>query len=103
MASSDRLGHLEMKSENSICVLSDVHFDQPKCMDRLMRLVEGFKIAPPMAFVLCGDFLEKPHAEDAFETMKRNFDKLAKKVLEADMKQSVFIFVPGPSDPGTRV
>ena len=68
-----------MKSENSICVLSDVHFDQPKCMDRLMRLVEGFKIAPPMAFVLCGDFLEKPHAEDAFETMKRNLTNSPRK------------------------
>lgn len=65
-----------------------------------MKLIDGFKVAPPMAFVLCGDFLENSHSTDAFEVLKKALDKIAKKVVEADMKQSVFIFVPGPNDPG---
>ena len=65
-----------------------------------MKLIDGFKVAPPMAFILCGDFLERPHDRDAFEVLKKSLDKLAKKIIEADMKQSVFIFVPGPNDPG---
>jgi len=100
VGSSERLSHLEMKSENSICVLSDVRFDNPKCYKRLERLVEGFQIAPPMAFILCGDYLDNPHSPDAFHTLKEGLNRFAKKVVECDMRQSVFIFVPGSSDPG---
>jgi len=44
--------------------------DNPKCYKRLERLVEGFQIAPPMAFILCGDYLDNPHSPDAFQTLK---------------------------------
>jgi len=100
VGSSERLSHLEMKSENSLCILSDVYLDNKLTFTRLMKLIDGFKVAPPMAFILCGDFLERPHDRDAFEVLKKSLDKLAKKIIEADMKQSVFIFVPGPNDPG---
>ena len=44
--------------------------DNPKCYKRLERLVEGFQIAPPMAFILCGDYLDNPHSPDAFQILK---------------------------------
>ena len=71
VGSSERLQHLEMKSENSICILSDVKFDNVRCYGRLERLIEGFSVSPPMAFIIAGDFLEDPYSSNAFDTLKR--------------------------------
>ena len=52
-----------------------------------------------MAFVVCGDFLERPHSFDSFEVLKKAFEKLARKVVELEMRESYFVFVPGSTDP----
>ena len=71
VGSSERLSHLEMRSENSICILSDVKLDNPRCFNRLERLIQGFSISPPMAFIIAGDFLEDPYHTNAFELLKQ--------------------------------
>ena len=58
-----------------------------------------FQAAPPMAFVICGDFLENPHSFDAFDVLKKAIEKFARKVVELGMRDTYFIFVPGSSDP----
>ena len=99
MGSSERLQSLEIQSENSICVLSDVQFDNVSCMEKLYKLVEGFASSPPMAFIICGDFLENPHSFDSLTVLKKSFEKLARKVVELEMRDSYFVFVPGATDP----
>jgi len=99
VGSSERLQALEIQSENSICVLSDVRLDSVSCVAKLYKLLEGFSSAPPMAFVVCGDFLERPHSFDSFEVLKKAFEKLARKVVELEMRESYFVFVPGSTDP----
>ena len=42
VGSSERLQSLEIQSENSVCVLSDVRFDSISCVSKLNKLVEGF-------------------------------------------------------------
>jgi len=99
VGSSERLQSLEIQSENSICVLSDVQFDNVSCMEKLYKLVEGFASSPPMAFIICGDFLENPHSFDSLTVLKKSFEKLARKVVELEMRDSYFVFVPGATDP----
>jgi DNA polymerase epsilon subunit 2 len=52
-----------------------------------------------MAFIICGDFLENPHSYESFSILKKALDKFARKVVELEMRESYFVFVPGASDP----
>lgn len=97
---------LEEQTEDSMfVVVSNVHLDRPKVMEKLKELFTGYSAFPPTAFILIGNFMSRPfgHATDDMRVFKDHFDALAKLIstFPTLRKGSRFIFVPGPQDPST--
>ncbi|KAI7900022.1 DNA polymerase alpha/epsilon subunit B-domain-containing protein [Cokeromyces recurvatus] len=85
-------------------VLSDVHLDQPKVMQALNTIFEGYSNGQvPLAFIFIGNFSSKPfvYAGSDAEEYKDNFSALADLIGEYHnlATHSNFVFVPGPKDP----
>ncbi|KAI9483679.1 MAG: DNA polymerase alpha/epsilon subunit B-domain-containing protein [Benjaminiella poitrasii] len=85
-------------------VLSDVYLDQPKVMQALRTIFEGYSSRQvPLAFILIGNFSSKPfnYAGSEAEEYKDNFSALADLISEYHnlATHSNFVFVPGPKDP----
>ncbi|KND04980.1 DNA polymerase epsilon noncatalytic subunit [Spizellomyces punctatus DAOM BR117] len=87
-------------------IISDVWLDQPRVVMKLRRLFEGFSStssAPPLAFILIGNFMSIPYLYEGqhHEPYKQCFNTLADLLSDfRDLAQtSRFIFVPGPQDP----
>jgi len=87
-------------------VLSEVHLDSVRVLEKLEDLFRGYEEAgPPAAYVLMGSFCSRtfvPTAEgvrdyrDGFERLK-----FMMRSLEAHIRANTrFIFIPGPQDPG---
>ncbi|KAI8349192.1 DNA polymerase alpha/epsilon subunit B-domain-containing protein [Choanephora cucurbitarum] len=95
----------EEKAKNMFFViLSDVHLDQPKVMNALRRIFEGYSGGQiPLAFIMIGNFSSKPfvYAGSESDEYKDNFSALADLISEFDQiaAHSNFVFVPGPKDP----
>jgi len=101
-----RMQELEAEASDSMFVmLSNVHLDQPQVLKKLHRLFEGFEPIQPTLFVLIGNFLSKPfgHGLDDVKRMRKAFDDLSDILIQFPrlVKESYFVFVPGPSDPGS--
>ncbi|KAJ2456067.1 DNA-directed DNA polymerase epsilon, subunit B [Coemansia sp. RSA 2336] len=99
-----QLRELELAADGGIIVLSDVWLDQQETMDALYRLFEGFShAAPPIAFVLIGDFSSRPFVPGAGETAQYRDNMTALGQLIARFPQiartSQFVLVPGNNDP----
>lgn len=87
-------------------VLSEVHLDNPRTIERLQDLFMGYEgHAPPSAYVFMGSFCSTafvPTGEgvrgyrEGFERLKFMMRNLPNHVQNATR----FIFVPGPDDPG---
>ena len=74
--------------------------DEEKPFNRLIRLLEGFAVAPPIAFVLCGELLASPHMPNSYDVLSERLEKLARKAVELDLRDTHFVFIPSSSDPG---
>jgi len=100
IGSSERMQVLERDCENSVCFLSGIHLDDDKSFNRLVRLLEGFAISPPIAFVICGELLASPHMPDSYDVLSERLEKLGRKAVELNLRETHFVFIPSSSDPG---
>jgi len=96
-------------AEEMFVVLSEVHLDSARCLEKLSDLFGGYESAgaPPAAYVFMGSFTSAefvPTAEgvkayrEGFERLKFILQRLTQHV----QRGTRFIFVPGPMDPGAR-
>lgn len=95
----------QQNNEDMFVFLSDVWLDQVEVLDRLKRLFAGYSAMPPTAFVMMGNFLQSPPGSTTAYCNKliEHFKILAEMISEhpALLENSKFLFVPGPSDPGS--
>ena len=90
-----------------ILVLSDVHLDDPRVMDNLAKVMDGFSSCPnpPSAFVLMGNFqtFDANGPRSKLSKVKENFTRLGRllKGYPRIISESQLILVPGPKDIGT--
>ncbi|XP_043201111.1 DNA polymerase epsilon subunit 2-like [Amphibalanus amphitrite] len=96
------LQSVEKELDGSMFVfLSDVLLNQPQVMDRLRRLLDGFKHSPPTAFVMMGNFTDAPRDANSYRELRKHFTTLAEMITKVpELRESRFVFVPGPTDPG---
>ncbi|CEG77121.1 hypothetical protein RMATCC62417_11918 [Rhizopus microsporus] len=84
-------------------IISDLHLDQPKVMNALRTIFEGYSNQVPLAFIFIGNFSSKPFTYSAAEATeyKDNFNALADLISEFETlaTHSNFVFVPGARDP----
>ena len=99
---------LEERAEDTMfVVLSNVHLDKPRVMEKLEEMFSVFSQsdAVPTAFVVTGNFMSRPfgHSYEDTKILTEHFDQLANMISKYSKirKGSQFIFVPGPSDPST--
>ena len=102
---------LEMDAtEVFFVVLSDVHLDQPHCVDKLAKLFAGFAATPPAVMLLLGSFTSKPFvnrcgADAGNQCTKDDFVRLMDKLSDLIAahptyhERTRFVLVPGPNDP----
>lgn len=102
-----RLRQLENSRPDSMFVIvSNVHIDQPEVMAKLRELFQGFaeSKSTPTMFLFIGNFTSRPFGQGHDDTaeLRRHFDALAALINDYPVlvKDSKFIFVPGPTDPG---
>ena len=99
---------LEERAEDTMfVVLSNVHLDKPRVMEKLEEMFRVFSQSGsvPTAFVVTGNFMSRPfgHSYEDTKILTEHFDQLANMISKYSKirKGSQFIFVPGPSDPST--
>jgi DNA polymerase epsilon subunit 2 len=100
----------EPEDDPPYVVLSEVHLDSARVLEKLEELFRGFEedgAVVPKAYVFMGSFCSKPFMstaegvrsyKDNFERLKFNMRSLSKHVMAGTR----FIFVPGPKDPGAQ-
>ena len=101
--SSEKLRAMLSESEDAMFVfLSDLYLDDPRVMDKLGTLFSGYSETPPTAFVFMGDFSSTPYGPLSNQKLKENFKTLGELMVKFPslVKNSQFLFVPGPQDPG---
>ena len=90
-----------------IVVLSDVHLDDPRVMEHLAMVLDGFSECPktPSAFVLMGNFqtFDANGPRSKLSKLKENFARLGRLLrgYPKIVSESQIILVPGPKDIGT--
>eukprot|EP00929_Paragymnodinium_shiwhaense_P029281 TRINITY_DN16813_c0_g1_i1.p1 TRINITY_DN16813_c0_g1~~TRINITY_DN16813_c0_g1_i1.p1 ORF type:complete len:561 (-),score=121.19 TRINITY_DN16813_c0_g1_i1:208-1890(-) len=92
--------------EGMYVVLSEVHLDNPRTVERLQDLFKGYEgSAPPIAYVFMGSFCSTAFVPtgDGVRSYREGFERL--KYMMRNLPNHVqngtrFIFVPGPNDPG---
>ena len=93
-----------------IVVLSDVHLDDPRVLENLDKVFDGFSAgadvtAPPSAFVLIGNFqtFDANGPRSKLSKLKENFTRLGRllKGYPRIVSESQIVLVPGPNDIGT--
>ncbi|XP_002732910.1 DNA polymerase epsilon subunit 2-like [Saccoglossus kowalevskii] len=100
---SQKLKTIEKDNEDAIFVfLSDVWLDQLQVRQKLQALFSGFADVPPTAFVFCGNFSSAPYGSHHIKALKDSLHELSVILTEFPtlVKESKFVFVPGPQDPG---
>ncbi|EDO40154.1 predicted protein [Nematostella vectensis] len=100
---SSKLKEMERENKDAMFVImSDVHLDQPRVMEKLRTLLTGYSTMPPSLFILCGNFNSQPYGPDQYKILKESLQVFASMVAEFPslVEQSRFLFIPGPQDPG---
>lgn len=97
-------------ADGMYAVLSDVLLDNPRVLEKLDILFNGFEsseFGPPAAYVLMGSFCSLPFVataesvaayRESFERLRHMLQGLANHVKRGTR----FIFIPGPNDPGSQ-
>lgn len=90
--------------EELMVVLSDVHLDSARVLQRLHTLLSGLELSRPAMFVLCGNFTSRPYGAGSGDSAqyRRLFDALGKLLAGFPelAENAHFVLVPGPTDPG---
>ncbi|KAL2730579.1 DNA polymerase epsilon subunit 2 isoform X1 [Vespula maculifrons] len=100
---SEKLKVYEESNQNGMIIfLSDLWLDNSAVLCKFKIMLDGLMDIPPIAFVICGDFLSFPENEFSPAAMKEGFKKLADLIVQYPTikESSKFIFVPGPCDLG---
>lgn len=100
---SEKLKIYEESNQNGMIIfLSDLWLDNSVVLCKFKIMLDGLVDIPPIAFVICGNFLSFPENEFSPAAMKEGFKKLADLIVQYPtiMTSSKFIFVPGPCDLG---
>ncbi|KAL3316647.1 DNA polymerase epsilon subunit 2 [Cichlidogyrus casuarinus] len=92
--------------DSMVVFLGETRLNQPDIVEKLNFLFSGFSSAPPLAFVLFGDFLT---SETTYGVNAQNvsiLEKLLKQLLQAFVMnypekkaRPQLVLVPGPNDP----
>lgn len=111
--SDEQLHVLRIKEDENpdgmYVVLSEVHLDKVRVLEKLADLFQGYEeSAPPAAYVLMGNFSSTPFSptQDGVKAYREGFERL--KLLMRHVPNHVergtrFIFVPGNKDPGAQM
>jgi len=96
----------EMEANNTDAMfvfLSDVWLDNVSVVEKLRTLFAGYNSMPPTAFVLCGNFLSCVGESGYSSKLKDHFKMLGEMIAGYPQlaAESMFLFVPGPADPGS--
>eukprot|EP00931_Biecheleriopsis_adriatica_P074002 TRINITY_DN48192_c0_g1_i1.p1 TRINITY_DN48192_c0_g1~~TRINITY_DN48192_c0_g1_i1.p1 ORF type:complete len:559 (-),score=115.04 TRINITY_DN48192_c0_g1_i1:85-1761(-) len=100
--------HEPHNPEGMYVVLSEVHLDSVRVLEKLTDLFQGYEEAgPPSAYVFMGSFCSAAFAPTAegVRAYRDGFERLKfmMRSLEAHVQHGTrFIFVPGPRDPGAQ-
>jgi len=96
-------------AEGFYVVLSEVHLDSVRVLERLSDLFLGYEEStPPTAYVFMGSFTSLPFVgtaesvrsyRDGFERLKFMMRNLTNHIQSGTR----FVFIPGPNDPGTQM
>ncbi|XP_035726103.1 DNA polymerase epsilon subunit 2-like isoform X1 [Vespa mandarinia] len=100
---SEKLKVYEESNQNGMIIfLSDLWLDNSVVLSKFKIMLDGLVDIPPIAFVICGNFLSFPENEFSPAAMKEGFKKLADLIVQYPTikTSSKFIFVPGPCDLG---
>lgn len=87
-------------------VLSDVHLDDFRVLQKLGDLFQGYEAAdPPAAYIFFGNFRSTPFTQTAesVQSYREGFERLQFLLMQLPKHHAVntrFVFVPGPQDPG---
>jgi DNA polymerase epsilon subunit 2 len=91
-----------LPSDAEIVVLSDVHLDSSKVMEKLRTMLLEFSEQPPSMFIMAGNFTSTHGSiEDCAKRLSEGFEYLTEMIVSFPniINHSEFIFVPGPNDP----
>eukprot|EP00916_Digyalum_oweni_P003464 GHVL01006276.1.p1 GENE.GHVL01006276.1~~GHVL01006276.1.p1 ORF type:complete len:332 (+),score=85.69 GHVL01006276.1:344-1339(+) len=98
-----------MPQEGFWVAISDVHLDNNNVVDRLRAMFITYTQsgAPPIGFILMGDFISKKftHSAEMVNRYRENFENFADLLEEFPVVSSScrFILIPGPNDPGADI
>ena len=105
----ENLKQMEEASTNtSFVVLSEVHLDDERVIEKLQKMFEGYAnmTPPPAMFIFLGNFLSMPFGYGNGQMDASGFTKCLDDLAELIcnypvlLTESQFLFVPGPNDPG---
>jgi DNA polymerase epsilon subunit 2 len=96
-------------AEGMYVVLSEVHLDDVKVLERLSDIFQGYEDSqPPAAYIFMGNFYSSPFVptQEGVRSYREGFERL--KLIMRHVPNHVehgtrFIFVPGPRDPGAEM
>ncbi|XP_015609962.1 DNA polymerase epsilon subunit 2 isoform X2 [Cephus cinctus] len=94
--------HEQNNPDGMIVFVSELWVDSLEVLDKFKIMLVGYAEFPPIAFVLCGQFLSFPPNTTSTQKMKEGFKRLANivELFENIKKESKFIIVPAPYDLG---
>lgn len=92
----------EKHSEEIIVLISELWLDNQIVLEKFRSMLEEFCTSPPLAFVICGNFLSFPPNVTSAQKLKEGFKRLSDVVnaFPPIVKDSKFVLIPGPYDPG---
>lgn len=95
--------HEENNQDGIIIFIAELWLDVPNILQKFKKLLEGYMLYPPIAFVLCGHFLSFPPNATSAQALIMGFKNLVDIIAEYTniKKSSKFVFVPGPQDLGS--
>jgi DNA polymerase epsilon subunit 2 len=104
---SEKLAAAESNNPDAMFIfVSDLWLDEPEVVVRLHRLFAGFVDIPPTAFVFCGNFIANCQSGVQYNNaLKEHLKQLGEIICRYPeiRNNSRFMFIPGPSDPGSAV
>lgn len=94
--------HEEMNQDGMIIFIAELWLDIPNVLQKFQTVLEGYADYPPIAFVLCGNFLSSTNVSSA-RVLIAGFKTLVDIIARyTSLKESSkFVFVPGPYDLGS--
>ncbi|XP_066589417.1 DNA polymerase epsilon subunit 2 [Prorops nasuta] len=103
LKTSEKLDAYEKSSQDMIVFISELWLDNATVLSKFKTMLDGYSDFPPVAFVICGNFLSFPLSVTSVSKAKEGFKKLADIIMQYTniYSSSKFIFVPGPYDLGS--